>query len=43
MLLNVYELIVSKYIAESINNWLQDVSATKPFIGCIQNSIMHSW
>ena len=31
----VGELIVSNYIAESINNCLQDVSATKA--SCIQN------
>ena len=37
MLFNVGELIVSKYVAESINNWLQDVSATRAFVSWIQN------
>ena len=31
MKLYVGELIVSKYVAESINNWLQNISATKLF------------
>ena len=37
MLFNVGELIVSKYVAKLINNKLQDVSATKAFISCVQN------
>ena len=37
VLLYVGELIMSNYVAVSINNWLQDVSATKAFISCVQN------
>ena len=33
----------SKHIAESINNWLQDVLAANAFVSCIQNSSVHSW
>ena len=33
----VGELIVSNYVALSINNRLQDVSATKAFVSCMQN------
>ena len=32
----VGELIASKYVTESINNWLQDISATRAFVSCIQ-------
>ena len=32
----VGKLIVSNYVAASINNWLQDVLATKAFISCVQ-------
>ena len=35
MLFNVGELIVSNYVAESINNWLQDISATKAFVSSL--------
>ena len=35
----VGKLIVSKYVAESINNWLQDVLAMKAFVSCILNSM----
>ena len=35
-LLPVGELIVSNYVAVSINNWLQAASATKTFISCLQ-------
>ena len=34
------EFIVSKYIAESMNNWLQDISATKDFVSWIQNYLL---
>ena len=34
---SVGELIVSKYVAESINNWLQDVLAMKALVSCVQN------
>ena len=37
MLFNVHELIVSNYIAVSINNLLQDVSARKASVSCVQN------
>ena len=30
------------YVAVSINNWLQDVSATEAFIRCVQ-CFVHSW
>ena len=33
----VGELIVSKYVTESIYSWLQEVSATKAFVSCVQN------
>ena len=42
-IVHVGKLIVSKYVAESINNWLQDVLATKAFINCIQIFFVHSW
>ena len=35
----VDELIVSKYVAESINNWLQDALAMKAFVSCVQNAL----
>ena len=37
MLVNVGKMIVSKYVAESINNWLQDVLVMKSFISYVQN------
>ena len=40
-LFNVDELIVNKYVAESINNWLQNVLATKAFVSCVQN-VLHT-
>ena len=40
-LFNVDELIVNKYVAESINNWLQNVLATKAFVSCEQN-VLHT-
>ena len=36
LILPVGELIVSKFVVVSINNWLQDVSATKAFVSCVQ-------
>ena len=36
----VRKLIVSKYVAESINNKLQNVLAMKAFITCVQNFCM---
>ena len=34
---------MSTYIAVSIYNWLQDVSATKAFVNCVQNCFVCSW
>ena len=41
-IVHVGKLIVSKYVAESINNWLQDALAMKAFINCIQMFFVHS-
>ena len=41
-LFNVGELIVSNYVAVSVNNWLQDVSATKAFVSCVQKLDIYS-
>ena len=35
---HVGKLIVSKYVAESINNWLLGILAMKNFVSCIQIS-----
>ena len=40
-LFNVSELIMSNYVAVSINNWLQEVSAMKAFVSCVQNLANH--
>ena len=37
---NVGKLIVSSYIAVSITNWLQDVSATKAFVSCVKTDLL---
>ena len=39
---DVGKLTVSKYVVESINNYLQDISTMKAFISCIQNSFVRS-
>ena len=33
---HVGELIVSNYVAVSINNWLQDVLAAEASVSCVQ-------